>query len=72
MLLAASEILPAWTGIAAALIGFICSIIGLIFYLIPQTSPRWGIWIIVACLLYGFALLFGNVGIVFSHAGFTG
>lgn len=72
MTILAASVLPAWTGIAMCLVALVLSVIGLIVYLIPQTSPRWGIWIIVACILYGLALLFGNVGVIFSHAGFTG
>lgn len=66
--------MPAWTGIAACLIGLVCMIFGLIFALVPH-PPRWGIpivWVAVGGILYGFALLWGNVGVIFSNAGFTG
>lgn len=68
--------MPAWSGIAACLVGFVCSIIALIFWLArPTTASRFvdpAFWLSVAAILYGFALLWGNVGLVYSHAGFTG
>jgi hypothetical protein len=67
--LAASVVLPAWTGIAMCLVGWVCAIISAIMY---ATHKGWGPWIIAAGILYGLALLFGNVGVIFSHAGFTG
>lgn len=62
----------AYLGVALCLIGFVCAIIGLIMYLVPNPPTGWGVWIIVACICYGFALLWGNVGVLFTHAGLTG
>ena len=68
--------MPAWTGIAACLIGFVCGVIALIFWFArPTSSSRFVdpiFWLAVATILYGFALLWGNVGLLYTHAGFTG
>jgi len=68
--------MPAWTGIAACLIGFVCGIIALIFWFArPKSSSRFVdpvFWLSVATVLYGFALLWGNVGLLYTNAGFTG
>jgi hypothetical protein len=61
-------------GIALCLIGLVCGVIALICALVPH-PPRWGVpivWLAVMGILYGFALLWGNVGVIYSHAGFTG
>ncbi len=71
--------MPAWTGIAACLIGFVCGFVALIFWagqLLGKldksrfTDPVF--WLSVAVVLYGFALLWGNVGLLYTNAGFTG
>jgi hypothetical protein len=65
----------AWLGIGLCLIGFVCSIIALIFWIAHLKSSRWVdpvFWLVVACICYGFALLWGNVGVIFSNAGLTG
>lgn len=62
----------AWLGIACCLIGFVCSIISGIMYVVAHPPTGWGPWLIVAGILYGFALLWGNVGVIFSNAGLTG
>jgi hypothetical protein len=65
----AAAVLPAWTGIAACLIALVCSVISAIMFV---SHKGWGGWIIAAGILYGLALLWGNVGVIYSHAGFTG
>jgi hypothetical protein len=65
----AAAVLPAWTGIAMCLVAWVCSIISAIMFVCHK---GWGGWIIAAGILYGFALLWGNVGVIYSHAGFTG
>lgn len=68
--------MPASSGIAACLIGFVCAIIALIFWVARPQSPSRLVepvfWLSVMGILYGFALLWGNVGVIFSHARFTG
>jgi hypothetical protein len=68
--------MPAWTGIAACLVGFVFGIIALIFWAARPQSPSRLVdpvfWLAAAIILYGFALLWGNVGLLYTHAGFTG
>jgi len=71
--------MAAWTGIAACLIGLVCGFIALIFWAAqvfskfePSRFTNPVFWLSVAAILYGFALLWGNVGVIFSNAGFTG
>jgi len=68
--------MPAWSGIAACLIGAVCGVIALIFCFARPKPLKWftnPIFLLaVMGILYGYALLWGNVGVIFSNAGFTG
>jgi hypothetical protein len=71
--------MPAGTGVAACLIGAVCGLLALIFWTAqvfakfqPSRFTDPALWLSLAVILYGFALLWGNVGILFTHAGFTG
>jgi hypothetical protein len=64
-------------GIVLCALALLCGLAGLVFYLIPHPARfpgwlGWGFWVSVATILYGIALLWGNVGVIYSHAGFTG
>jgi len=59
------------TGILLCFIALAVSLASLVLHWLDV--PRWwGMCLIVAVILISVALLWGNVGVIFSHAGFTG
>jgi hypothetical protein len=66
------------TGIVLCIIALVVAIAALALRLFPtlQVGPAerfgWGVWLCAAVILMAIALLWGNVGVIYSHAGFTG
>lgn len=65
------------TGIVLCALALVFSLIGTVLYLVPHPAwlpPQlgWGLWLGVAGIFYGISLLWGNIGVIYSHAGFTG
>jgi len=58
-------------GIVLCFVALAVSLASLVLHLLDV--PRWwGLCLIAAVILISVALLWGNVGVIFSHAGFTG
>jgi hypothetical protein len=64
------------TGIVLCLVALALTVVGAILYLsqvgLRAAARDWGLWVIISVLLVEVALLWGNIAIVYSHAGFTG
>ena len=67
------------------MVGFagLCALIALVLYFLPPLASAkmpplvqklfgWGFWLILCALLLVVALEWGNVGVIYSHAGVTG
>lgn len=64
----------AWLGVAAVILALLCTIWACFQKFTNEKPPSfgWGFFVLVSLLLIEFALLFGNIGVIVSNAGFTG
>jgi hypothetical protein len=64
------------TGILFCMVALVVAAISLVICLIRTgivaAVRDWPFWLIVAVILTEIALLWGNVGVIYSHAGLTG
>jgi hypothetical protein len=71
------------TGIVLCFFALFTILASLVLYVLPSKASAgmpvikqklldWGFWLIVTAALLVVALLWGNVGVIYSHAGFTG
>lgn len=64
------------TGILLCFIALVLALASLVLCLIrsgPAQAVRdWPFWLITAVILIQVALLWGNIGVIYSHAGLSG
>jgi hypothetical protein len=64
------------TGILLCVLALIVAFVSLVLCILregfPQAIRYWPLYLIVAVILTEFALLWGNIGVIYSHAGWTG
>jgi hypothetical protein len=64
------------TGILLCVIALVIAVVSLIVCVVrtglTAAVRDWPFWLIVAVVLTEIALLWGNIGVIYSHAGLTG
>ncbi|HEX4395423.1 MAG TPA: hypothetical protein VH084_28415 [Mycobacterium sp.] len=67
------------TGIVLVAFALLLAIFSLVLWLFPELLPEhlrarlgWGLWLIASVILITIALEWGNIGVIYSHAGWTG
>ena len=61
-------------GIILVIIAFVLTLLGIVLKLLERPSQlfHWSFLVLLSVALIEIALLWGNIGIIYSHAGFTG
>lgn len=61
------------TGIVLCAVALALALAALVLRLLPTERPHlWSVALIASTILIAVALLWGNIGVIYSHAGLTG